>query len=210
MEKTSNLKVYLTCAIISAAVSAITTAVTTRFMDIIMPTTQRMVLESQKQKKSHLEILRETYPPFVYAIEYERFQAREKFSFLKFKNIPPRWIYKLRIANLTSQEIENLDIRVEYPQEVIWLQVYANSDATNQNGEVIRSGFSFHSEKHVESLSYTVDKLMTGVGITSYLYFYCENKIAVGDFKITIVSPEGSFTKITPIQYANIGWENST
>ena len=77
---------------------------------ILIPPKQELIEEGTFY---HLKKLRTKYPPFIYSVEYDKYFEWLVFGFIK---IPTKqWLYNLKIANLTDQTLQDINVRINYP-----------------------------------------------------------------------------------------------
>ena len=149
----------------------------------------------------HLTKLRSKYPPFVYSLEYDNYTELRAFKFIK---ISKQWFYKLKIANLTNQRVQNINIRINYPCNKYKLS--ARNDYIKNYSYTKNKYKWIYPSRNTGSVNYILPELDSGVGITVEIRIFAEDIPEMDKFDIFLKCPEGKFEKITPLQYKQIGW----
>lgn len=153
----------------------------------------------------HLKKLRTKYHPFIYSVEYDNYIEWRAFGFIK---IPTKqWLYNLKIANLTDQTLQDINVGINYPCNKY--KLYARSAYINNYNYIKDKNQWVYPTSNTGCVNYNISKLDSGFSITVELCLYSSDKPVIDDFDILIKCPEGKFEKVTPLQYKQVGWAQS-
>lgn len=152
----------------------------------------------------HLKKLRTKYPPFIYSVEYDNYIEWRAFGFIK---ISKQWYYNLKIANLTDQILQDINVGINYPYNKY--KLYARSACINNYNYIKNKNQWVYPARNTGCVNYNISKLDSGFSITVELCLFSSDKPVIDDFDILIKCPEGKFEKVTPLQYKQVGWAQS-
>jgi hypothetical protein len=219
-QQPSATRLAIFCAMVSAVVSSLTLVVLTRIWDRFSPNVQQIAIITggiQSQQSAHEDPFPSRVPkiqnaagipPYAYTLEYAGHAPEKAGGFLGLERTPASWLYLLRFANLTVEDLPAADLSVEYSGPMDFLQL------TSSVGRLYESA---DEPKNVPEISVAppmkrVLAAFKPVGAAKshplFIAVYSKTRPDIADIKVTIHSSEGDFVKITPAQYDAIGWQN--
>lgn len=157
---------------------------------------------------SHLRRLRWNYDPFVFSVKLVAVTPESRGGFFKLTTYYPLWYYQFGVANLSHVDVADVDIRIRYRGKGY---VNVAGGALNMRTS---DGTAFPAKKYKNIIrdsgeaSMILPTLVSGQGRKISISIQSASKPQFDDLEIFVRCEEGQFTRITPTQWTEIGWED--
>lgn len=207
MKEHSRSQLIIT-AIISAAVGAAVTVVSTKLWDSYFPPKSQIVIKDPPLSP-HLGSLREEYAPLVFSVSSYGYVEGRRAGLFGLWTMPPQWVYDLEIANLSQTDIPAVEVTARFPKRVMYFQLGSAKGLRDSNLKEFDKDSPLASARHAGGYRFAVMGLQKGTGRTVRFHLHSEERIPPSDLDIKVTCQEGDFLIITPLQYDKIGWQRS-
>jgi hypothetical protein len=193
-------------AALSAVISPVVLWALSRFCP---PTPQtNSIVPSVTEQTFHLKTLRKGFPPFAYKVEFLGHRPEERSGFLNMQRIPPRWLYVVSVANLTAMDQPMVDISFCFKGQAKFVGIapkagklfIALTSVLPQDDWTVLPNPNQPQPLHLAPLE-------SGKGKCFIIGIFSDETPCTEDIVLSVSCPEGKFEKITPAQWASIGWE---
>ena len=193
-------------AALSAVISPVVLWALSRFCP---PTPQtNSIVPSVTEQTFHLKTLRKGFPPFAYKVEFLGHRPEERSGFLNMQRIPPRWLYVVSVANLTAMDQPMVDISFCFKGQAKFVGIapkagklfIALTSVLPQDDWTFLPNPNQPQPLHLAPLE-------SGKGKCFIIGIFSDETPCTEDIVLSVSCPEGKFEKITPAQWASIGWE---
>ncbi len=181
-EKTTRtVTILLWCAVVSALVSAVITVGLTKFLDTLFPT---HVIWAEKVKTGY------SYPALMYAFEYDSYLPGKRMPILGFIIQYPTWLYSISLGNDSKFDTGIISVTIDLPNKVKAVAVFLNDRTTEF--------------KSTDTLHFQVDPIKKTYGRSYRIAIASADLPDLNKFKVSVISPSGSFGKVTKVLYESV------
>jgi hypothetical protein len=156
----------------------------------------------------HLKTLRKGFPPFAYKVEFLGYQPEQRTGFLNMQRIAPTWVYVVSVANLTAMDQAIVDISFFFKGHAKCVGIAPKA------GKLFIAATSMLPSDHWTFLPnpsqpqpFHLAPLESGKGKQFIIGISSDDTPCIEDIVLSVSCPEGKFERITPAQWAAIGWE---
>jgi len=168
----------------------------------------QFIVPSAPEPKFHLQTLRKGLPPFVYKVEPFGYQPEQRTGLFGLQRVPPTWTFAVSIANLTAMNQGMIDISFLYKGHAENVAVAPKAgDLFFAATSVVPHGRWTNIRDPSKQQALHLAPLESGKGKCFMIGITADGTPCVEDIVLSISSPEGKFDRITPVQWASIGWE---
>jgi hypothetical protein len=196
-------------AVLLCVVSSVVTVVATRVVQgLYPPPLQPIIVTTHKEtQRFHLDTLRSDVAPFVYKFEYANYIVASKRGFLGLERVPPVWIYVIAVANLTRTNLDSVEVLLKYSGAPVSVGLQSvQGDLCYYPGSAIPKGQGITYRGKQEKYVASIKEVPSGQARFVVVTVCTEDRPMLSDFDVQVRCNEGSFTKVTPIQWDRIGW----
>lgn len=195
--------------LLTAVFTAVATVMITHAAGILVPTVQTVKIAND-ELDFHVPRLINSLPPYIFTISYYATGTLEitkpKFSIFSEKKKYEGWYYKFKYSNLTKEQVAVAAVNIKAPGGcVVGVRVVSGKFAL-PDGTFIPIGGWHVFDKSKGEAAFFVHQLVSGRAYELELAMFTEERPQEDQIFVTIKTPEGNFSKLTPLQWEAIGW----
>lgn len=163
------------------------------------------------QKTFHLKVLKDGYPPFVFDMDYFGYREayERRMGWFGKERVPTLWLYRIRFANLTAMDQKRVDIvltpkggRQRFQVMPMGTPLYHGESRRLCSHDLIQTTAG-------EPVCLLARDLKAGTRSSMLIGMSSDHRPPPTDLDVTISCAEGSFARITPAQFEDIGWRTT-